>query len=106
METINNQILIDKIINVLKTIYDPEIPVNIYELGLIYDIKISQDKTIDIIMTLTSPNCPVAEILPEEVKEKIKNIEGITNVNLELTFEPTWTSEMISEEARLELGML
>lgn len=107
MQITKNKSLVDNIINVLKTIYDPEIPVNIYELGLIYDIKISSNsKIIDIIMTLTSPNCPVAEILPEEVKEKVKNIEGIDNVNLHLTFEPQWTSEMISEEARLELGML
>lgn len=106
MKNVNNKILIEKIINIIKTIYDPEIPVNIYELGLIYDIKISNDKNIDIIMTLTSPNCPVAEILPEEVKEKVKNIEGVKNVNLQLTFEPTWNSEMMSEEARLELGIL
>lgn len=106
MQNKNDQLLIDEIINVLKTIYDPEIPVNIYEMGLIYDIKISNNNIIDIIMTLTSVNCPVAEILPEEVKEKIKNINGIKNVNVELTFEPTWTSEMMSEEAKLELGML
>lgn len=106
MQNKNHQLLIDEIINILKTIYDPEIPVNIYEMGLIYDIKISHDNIIDIIMTLTSVNCPVAEILPEEVKDKIKNINGIKDVNVQLTFEPTWTSEMMSEEAKLELGML
>lgn len=106
MKLSDNEILSNKIINVLKNIYDPEIPVNIYELGLIYDIKISNDKIIEIIMTLTSPNCPVAEILPEEIKEKVQNIEGIKNVIIQLTFEPPWNSEMISEEARLELGIL
>ena len=96
----------DKIIRVLKTIYDPEIPVDIYELGLIYDVFVSEDHNAKILMTLTSPNCPVAETLPVEVEEKIKTFKEINNCEVEITFDPTWTSEMMSEEAKLELGML
>jgi len=96
----------DKIIRVLKTIYDPEIHVDIYELGLIYDVFVSEDYDAKILMTLTSPNCPVAETLPVEVEEKIKTLKDINNCEVEITFDPTWTSEMMSEEAKLELGML
>lgn len=96
----------EKIIRVLKTIYDPEIPVDIYELGLIYDVFVSEDYDAKILMTLTSPNCPVAETLPVEVEEKIKTLKDINNCEVEITFDPTWTSEMMSEEAKLELGML
>ena len=96
----------DKIIRVLKTIYDPEIPVDIYELGLIYDVFVSEDHDAKILMTLTSPNCPVAETLPVEVEEKIKTLKEINNCEVEITFDPTWTSEMMSEEAKLELGFL
>lgn len=96
----------DQIVAVLKTIYDPEIPVDIYELGLIYDVQISDEGDVNIVMTLTSPNCPVAESLPAEVREKIQEIEGVNEVELDLTFEPSWNRDMMSEEARFELGML
>ena len=96
----------EEIIRVLKTVYDPEIPVDIYELGLIYDIQISEEADVKIIMTLTSPNCPVAESLPQEVKDKVKEVENVNEVDLELTFEPTWNKDMMSEEAKFELGML
>ena len=94
------------IIEEICQIYDPEIPVNIYELGLIYDVKISDDYDVMIEMTLTSPNCPVAESLPLEVEEKVKAIDVIKNAKVNIVFEPPWTKEMMSEEAKLELGML
>ena len=96
----------DRIIEVLKTIYDPEIPVDIYELGLVYDVQISEDGNVKIIMTLTTPNCPVAESLPTEVKEKIGDIDEVKEVDLELTFEPAWNKDMMSEEAKFDLGIL
>jgi FeS assembly SUF system protein len=96
----------DKIVRVLKTIYDPEIPVDIYELGLIYDVFVSEEYNAKILMTLTSPNCPVAESLPVDIEEKIKSIQEINSCEVEITFDPTWTQEMMSEEAKLELGML
>ena len=96
----------EEIIKALKTVYDPEIPVDIYELGLIYDVHISDEGAVKVVMTLTTPNCPVAETLPQEVKEKIAGVEGINKVDLELTFEPTWTKDMMSEEARFEVGIL
>jgi FeS assembly SUF system protein len=96
----------DKIINVVKTIYDPEIPVDIYELGLIYDVFVSDENNAKILMTLTSPNCPVAESLPKEVEDKVKTLKEINECEVEITFDPTWTQEMMSEEAKLELGML
>ena len=96
----------EKIVKVLKTIYDPEIPVDIYELGLIYDVMVNEDYDVKILMTLTSPNCPVAESLPLEVKEKVKSIDEIKDVEVEITFDPPWTQELMSEEAKLELGML
>ena len=96
----------DKIVRVLKTIYDPEIPVDIYELGLIYDVFVSEEYNAKILMTLTSPNCPVAESLPVDIEEKIKAIEEINSCAVEITFDPTWTQAMMSEEAKLELGML
>lgn len=96
----------ENIINALKTVYDPEIPVDIYELGLVYDVQISDEGNVKVVMTLTTPNCPVAESLPAEVKEKVKAVEGVNEVDLELTFEPSWTKDMMSEEARFELGML
>ena len=96
----------EKIITVMKDIYDPEIPVNIYELGLIYKIEIDDEFMVHIVMTLTTPNCPVAESLPEEVRQRVKNVEGVKDVDLELTFEPPWDMEMLSDEAKLELGIL
>ncbi|MFV0247791.1 MAG: SUF system Fe-S cluster assembly protein [Tenacibaculum sp.] len=98
--------LADKIVRVLKTIYDPEIPVDIYELGLIYDVFVSDDNQAKILMTLTSPNCPVAETMPVEVEEKVKSLKEISNCEVEITFDPAWTQDMMSEEAKLELGLL
>ena len=95
----------ENIIAEIKKIYDPEIPVNIYELGLIYDIKINEDKKVDIEMTLTSPNCPVAESLPNMVKENILKVEGVENVDLKLVWDPPWTKEKMSEAAKLELNL-
>ena len=96
----------EKIVRVLKTIFDPEIPVDIYELGLIYDVFVNEDNDVKILMTLTTPNCPVAESLPQEVKEKIRELDEVNEVELELTFDPPWTRNLISEEAKLELGFL
>jgi len=95
----------DQIIDEIKKIYDPEIPVNIYELGLIYDIKIDKDNNVKVDMTLTSPNCPVAESLPNEVKENIKKVEGVSDVNLNLVWEPPWDKDKMSEAAKLELNL-
>jgi len=96
----------DKIVAKLKTIYDPEIPVDVFELGLIYDVFVSENNDVKILMTLTSPNCPVAETLPIEIEEKVKTIEEVNNAEVELTFDPIWTQDMMSEEAKLELGFL
>ena len=96
----------EKIVGVLKTIFDPEIPVDIYELGLIYDVFINEDNDVKILMTLTCPNCPVAETLPVEVEVKVKSLDEIKDVQVEITFDPPWTQDLISEEAKLELGML
>jgi len=96
----------EKVVDVLRTIYDPEIPVDIYELGLIYDVHVSDECDIKILMTLTSPNCPVAESLPEEVKEKVRSVDEVKEVEVEITFDPPWTKDMMSEEAMLELGFL
>jgi len=96
----------DKIVGVLKTIYDPEIPVDIYELGLIYDVFVNDENNAKILMTLTSPNCPVAESLPVEIEDKVKSLKEINNAEVEITFDPTWTQDMMSDEAKLELGML
>ena len=95
-----------KIVSMIKTIFDPEIPVDIYELGLIYDVFVNEDMDVKVLMTLTSPNCPVAETLPMEVEEKIRSIEEVRNAEVEITFDPTWTQDMMSEEAKLELGFL
>ena len=95
-----------KIIGQLKAIFDPEIPVDIYELGLIYDVMISDENDVKILMTLTSPNCPVAETLPIEVEEKVKELEEVKGCEVEITFDPTWTQDLMSEEAKLELGFL
>ena len=96
----------EEVIKVLKTIYDPEIPVDIYELGLIYDVQISDEGEAKVLMTLTTPNCPVAESLPMEVEEKVGEIEGITKSKVEITFEPEWEKDMMSEEAKFEVGLL
>ncbi|MER3375925.1 MAG: SUF system Fe-S cluster assembly protein [Allomuricauda sp.] len=104
--TIDTQELGEKIVKVLKTIYDPEIPVDIYELGLIYDVFVNEDNDVKILMTLTSPNCPVAETLPVEVEEKVKSLDDLNDVEVEITFDPPWTQELMSEEAKLELGLL
>jgi FeS assembly SUF system protein len=95
-----------EILKELKTIFDPEIPVNIYDLGLIYEIDVDDYDNVDIKMTLTAPNCPVADSLPIEVKEKVKEIEGVNQVNITLVFDPPWGIEMMSDEAKLELGFL
>jgi FeS assembly SUF system protein len=104
--TIDTQELGEKIVKVLKTIYDPEIPVDIYELGLIYDVFVNEDNEVKILMTLTSPNCPVAETLPVEVEEKIKSLDAVSDAEVEITFDPPWTQDLMSEEAKLELGLL
>lgn len=103
---INTEMLGEKIVKVLKTIYDPEIPVDIYELGLIYDVFVNEDYDVKILMTLTSPNCPVAETLPLEVEEKVKSINEVKSSEVEITFDPPWSQDLMSEEAKLELGML
>lgn len=104
--TIDTNELGEKIVRVLKTIFDPEIPVDIYELGLIYDVFVNEDYDVKILMTLTTPNCPVAETLPVEVEEKVKSIDAVKDAEVEITFEPPWTQDLMSEEAKLELGML
>ena len=96
----------EDVVGVMCEIYDPEIPVNIYALGLIYDVQVSDECDVKIIMTLTSPNCPVAESLPVEIEEKVKSLNDVKNVKVEIVFEPPWSKEMMSEEAKLELGML
>ena len=95
----------DKVIAEIKKIYDPEIPVNIYDLGLIYDVKVNQENIVEIKMTLTTPNCPVAESLPKEVKEGAMQVEGIDDVNLELVWDPPWNKDMMSDAAKLELNL-
>ena len=96
----------EKIVKVLKTIYDPEIPVDIYELGLIYDVFVNEDNNVKVIMTLTTPNCPVADSLPLEVEDKVKSLTEVTDAKVELTFDPPWNRDLMSEEAKLELGFL
>ena len=105
-ETTDTSELGEKIVTVLKTIYDPEIPVDIYELGLIYDVFVNESSEVKILMTLTTPNCPVAETLPMEVEEKVKSLDEVKEAEVEITFDPPWTQELMSEEAKLELGML
>ena len=96
----------EAIIEKIKTVYDPEIPVNVYEIGLIYEINIGDDGKVNILMTLTSPNCPVAESLPLEVKYKTEEVEGVSEAEVELTFDPPWDMDMLSDEAKLDLGMM
>lgn len=102
----SNETLRDKVLETIKTIYDPEIPVDIYELGLIYEINVYPVNNVFVLMTLTSPSCPVAESLPAEVEQKLKAIDGVNDVKLELTFDPPFTPDMMSEAARLELGFM
>jgi FeS assembly SUF system protein len=96
----------EKIVRVLKTIFDPEIPVDIYELGLIYDVFVNEEYEVKILMTLTTPNCPVAETLPLEVEEKVKSLDDVKDAEVEITFDPPWSQDLMSDEAKLELGML
>lgn len=96
----------EKIVSMLKTVYDPEIPVNIYDLGLIYKIDVADSGEVTIDMTLTAPNCPAADFIMEDVRQKIESIEGVTSSNVNLVFEPEWDKDMMSEEAKLELGFL
>ena len=105
-EKIDVNALGEKIVRVIKTIFDPEIPVDIYELGLIYDVFVNEDYEVKVLMTLTTPNCPVAETLPLEVEEKIKSLDAVKDAEVEITFDPPWTQELMSEEAKLERGML
>ena len=100
------QTIEQQIIAALRTIYDPEIPVNIYDLGLVYKIEVDDQQMVHIVMTLTTPNCPVAETLPDEVMEKLQKIEGVSAVEVNLTFDPPWSQDNLSEEARLELGLI
>jgi FeS assembly SUF system protein len=96
----------NKVVEMLKTIYDPEIPVDIFELGLIYEVRIDEDKNVAIDMTLTSPNCPVAESMPKEVEDKVSTVEGVLSAKVNIVFDPPWDRDMMSEEAKLELGFL
>lgn len=107
MAEVNNFLQIEtEIVQVLKNIFDPEIPVNIYDLGLIYAIDVDDNNKVEITMTLTAPNCPVADSLLEEVREKVAAIEGVTEAKINLTFEPPWDESNLSEEARLDLGLM
>ena len=98
--------LYNRIVESLREIYDPEIPVNIYDLGLIYHIEVHDDNSVDVLMTLTAPNCPAAGVLPGQTEDAVRETEGVESVNLEMTFEPPFSPEMMSEEARLELGFM
>ncbi|MGB0256132.1 MAG: iron-sulfur cluster assembly protein [Flavobacteriaceae bacterium] len=104
--TEETQDLGEKIVRVLKTVFDPEIPVDIYELGLIYDVFINEADEVKVLMTLTTPNCPVAETLPQEVEEKVKSLDEVKDAEVEITFDPPWSQDLMSEEAKLELGLL
>lgn len=95
----------DKIIEVLKTVFDPEIPVNIWDLGIVYDIEISDNNDVTITMTMTAPNCPISDIIIDDVKSSLNNIEGVNDVKINLTFNPPWSPDMMSEEAKLQLGL-
>ncbi|HCY46802.1 MAG TPA: DUF59 domain-containing protein [Flavobacteriales bacterium] len=104
--SLNKQDIESRVVDVLKTIFDPEIPVDIYELGLIYEVKVNDSAFVHILMTLTSPSCPVAETLPVEVEEKVAGIKDVDGAKVEIVFDPPWTKEMMSEEALLELGFM
>lgn len=95
-----------RIIDVLKTVYDPEIPVNVYDLGLIYRIDLNDEGHLDMDMTLTAPNCPAADFIMEDVRQRVESVEGVKSLKLSVVFEPTWDKEMMSDEAKLDLGLL
>ncbi len=97
--------LYDGIIKALREVYDPEIPVNLYDLGLIYEVKILKDRKVQIVMTLTTPSCPVAEMIPGQVENRVRFVDGVTDVFVKLVWDPPWNKEMMSEEAKLELGL-
>jgi len=99
-------LLEEQILDRIKTVYDPEIPVNIYDLGLIYKIEVKEGHNVEIEMTLTAPNCPAADFLVEDVRQKVESLEEVKNVDIKIVFEPAWSQEMMSEEAQLELGLL
>ena len=104
---ITSSTIYDRVVELLKTVFDPEIPVNVYDLGLIYRIELSDDLTqLDVDMTMTAPSCPMADFIIEDVRQKLESIEGLKTVNVNLVFEPEWDKDMMSEEAKLELGML
>lgn len=96
----------EKIVAMLKTVYDPEIPVNVYDLGLIYKIDVSDNGEVELDMTLTAPNCPAADFIMEDIRQKVESVEGVTSATINLVFEPEWDKDMMSEEAKLELGFL
>lgn len=96
----------EQVVKMLKTVYDPEIPVDIYELGLVYKIDVADDGTVNIDMTLTAPNCPAADFIIEDVRQRIESIEGVKAANIQLVFEPEWDKDMMSDEAKLELGFM
>ena len=101
-----NTTIEEKIVKMLRTVYDPEIPVNVYDLGLIYNVEVDDEKNVKIEMTLTAPNCPAADFIVEDVRMKIESIEDVKSVDIQLVFEPEWDKDMMSEEAKLELGLL
>ena len=101
-----NTTIEEKIVKMLRTVYDPEIPVNVYDLGLIYNVEVDDEKNVKIEMTLTAPNCPAADFIVEDVRMKIESIEDVKSVDIQLVFEPKWDKDMMSEEAKLELGFL
>ncbi|HIU38709.1 MAG TPA: DUF59 domain-containing protein [Candidatus Limisoma intestinavium] len=106
METTEKLALEEKIVKMLKTVFDPEIPVNVYDLGLIYNIDVDDNRQVKIDMTLTAPNCPAADFIIEDIRIKIESIEGVAGVDINLVFEPEWNQDMMTEEAKLELGFL
>ena len=106
MDEKQKEALVDRVIDVLHTVYDPEIPVNIYDLGLIYKIDLQDDGEVVLDMTLTAPNCPAADFIMEDVRQKVDSVEGVTSSVVNLVFEPEWDKDMMSEEAKLELGFL
>ena len=96
----------ERIVEILKTVFDPEIPVNVYDLGLIYRIEVEENGNVQIDMTLTAPNCPAADFIMEDVRQKVESVEGVNTASVNLVFEPEWDQDMMSEEAKLELGFL